>query len=234
MRFHHLLAAALLFASPIAAFAANDAQPFLTGKQVELARLLPPPPAAGSDKDKAEMAEVVTLDHTRTPERAAQATADSKEDVFAMYGSVMGPKFTAATMPNVAAFFARLNKTEDVITEDAKNAFARPRPYVANSDLKPVAPKSKSFSYPSGHATSSAMIGIVLANMVPERKAAIFARMDDYAESRVIAGVHYRTDIVAGRQSGVAVDAVLFDDKTFLAAYTPIRAELRKALGLAE
>ena len=228
MRLQHLALAFALFATP--ALAAE--KPFLTAAQVDLMRLLPPPPAAGSAPDKAEMAEVVAIERSRTPERTAQARADAQESVFDMFGPTLGAAFAKSALPTATPFFERLEETEEDVVGPAKKGFGRLRPYLANTDLHPAAPTSKSGSYPSGHATRGTIIGIVLAAMLPEHRTAIFARIEDYAESRVIAGVHYRSDIVAGRQAGAAIDAVLFNDPAFKAAFDPARAEVRKALSL--
>ncbi len=224
-----LAIAALLFAAP--AFA--DEKPYLDAGQVDLVRLLPPPPMFGSPQAQAEMAEVVMLETTRTPERTRQAAADAKETVFDMFGATLGQAFAPSALPVAIKLFERLAQTEEEVTAPPKELFGRQRPFMANPALHPAAPRSKSGSYPSGHATRVTIIGIVLASMLPEQRAAIFARALDYAESRVIAGVHFRSDIVAGRQAGTAVDAVLFNDPAFLAEFGPARAEVRAALGLA-
>lgn len=221
--------ACLLFAAP--AFAAE--QSYLTPSQVDLVRLLPPPPTPGSALDRAEMEEVVTLGRTRSPERAAQATADANESVADMFGAVLGPRFALGALPLTAKFFEKLAETEETVIGAAKSGFARPRPYLANPALNPVAPRSRSGSYPSGHASRVTVVAVALAAMVPEQRTAIFERASDYAESRVIASVHYRSDIVAGRQAGTAINAVLANDAGFIADFGPARAELRAALGLA-
>ena len=228
MRIQHFAFAIALLAGP--AFAAEA--PFLTASRVDLMRLLAPPPAVGSAQDKAEMAEVVAIERSRTPERTAQARADAEESVFDMFGPTLGAGFAKSALPVATPFFERLAETEEDVVGPAKKGFGRLRPYLANAELHPAAPTSRSGSYPSGHATRGTIIGIVVASMVPEHRAAIFARIEDYAESRVIAGVHYRSDIVAGRQAGAAIDAVLFNDPAFQAAYGPARAEVRRALGL--
>jgi acid phosphatase (class A) len=220
-----LLIAALLFALP--AFAAE--QPYLAPAQVDLLRLLPPPPSDGP-----ELAQVLEAQRARTPERAAQAAADAQETVFAMFRPVLGERFVAAAAPLATALFDRLGATEESVVGPAKNGFRRKRPFLESPDVQPVVPTSKSGSYPSGHATRVTLEGIVLASMLPERRDAIFARMTDYARSRVIGGVHYPSDIEAGARAGTAAAAVLFDDPAFEADYGPARQQLRAALGLSE
>ncbi len=213
-----LIALALLLSAP-----AWAAEPYLTAGQVDLIRLLPPPPADDSAQTAAEMAEVVAFEATRTAARAAQARADVAESVYDMFGAVLGPAFTPERLPLLTALFDRVAETEEAVTSPVKRGYARPRPY---------APPSRSGSFPSGHATRSRLAAIVLAAMLPERRGALFARAADYAESRVIAGLHFRSDILAGMNAGTAIAAVLFNDPAFIADRATAQREVRDALGL--
>ena len=221
-----LLGGALAWTAP--AWAADS---YLAAGQIDLMRLLPPPPAEGSAQAAAEMAEVVALEAARTPARAAQARADVPEGASDMFGAVLGPA-TAERLPRLAALFERLAETEDTATAPVKRAYARLRPYQANPALHPAAPPSRSGSFPSGHATRSRLDAIVLAAMLPERRGQLFARAADYAESRVVAGVHFRSDILGGMDAGTAIAAVLFNDPAFAADFAGARQELRDALGM--
>jgi acid phosphatase (class A) len=87
-------------------------------------------------------------------------------------------------------------------------------------------------SYPSGHATFAYVDAIILADMLPEKAAAIFARADAYAHNRVIEGVHYPSDLEAGRISGSVIDNVFLHNERFIADYEKARVEVRHALGL--
>ncbi len=223
-----LLAIALTVGLPAAA----AEKPYLTASQVDLLRLLPPPPAADSAEAGAEMAEIMAAQGSRTPERTALAVADAKESVFDMYGVVVGKNFRPDGLPLVTRLFDRLGETEEDVVGPAKSGFGRLRPYLANPAVQPAVPISRSGSYPSGHATRGTLEGIVLAVMLPEQRARVFARMQEYAESRVIGGVHYRSDLAAGGRAGTAMAAVLLQNPEFLADFGPARLELRKALGL--
>jgi acid phosphatase (class A) len=87
-------------------------------------------------------------------------------------------------------------------------------------------------SYPSGHSTFGTMCAILLAQMVPEKQAELFARAETYRESRMILGAHYRTDIEAGRTLATAVAAVMSQSYGFQHDLAEARAELRKRLEL--
>lgn len=222
-----LITLALLLGAP-----AWASEPYLTARQVDLMRLLPPPPAADSAQAAVEMAEVVAFEAARTAARAAQARADVAESVYDMFGGVLGPAFTPERTPLSSALFERIAETEDATTSPVKRAYARARPYQVNAALHPAAPPSRGGSFPSGHATRSRLDAIVLAAMVPERRAALFARAADYAESRVIAGVHFRSDILGGMNAGTAIAAVLFNDPAFIADSGAAQREIRDALGV--
>src|SRR4029078_5174069 len=93
---------------------ADDAKPLATAKEIDLTQILPPPPANDSAETKKELAEVLTLQVTRTPEMEERAKADVKEDVW-RFADVMGPKFNKDDLPKFAAFFDRVVATEGAV-----------------------------------------------------------------------------------------------------------------------
>lgn len=95
----------------------------------------------------------------------------------------------------------------------------------------PVAAPMYSPSYPSGHATVGAMMAILLAQMVPEQRSALFARGWEYGEARVISGVHFPTDVEAGRILGTMLIGFLQQDARFGTDLQAARRELRTVLG---
>lgn len=204
---------------------------FLSKDTINLLALLAPPPGPQDPLTQAELDELRQVQATRTPERVAVAQADVEETVFRLT-VVLDKTLTPAKLPKTAAFFKKLTLDEEIATDPAKKGFGRPRPYAVASDLQPVCPLSKSGAYPSGHTTIGYYMGVVLAAMVPEHRGAIFARTQEFAESRVVCGVHYRSDIEAGRIAGTALAAVAMNDPQFRAEFAAARAEIRAALGL--
>lgn len=227
----------LLATSFVAAFAVQvstgyAADPYLTGKMLNLTVLIPPPPVKGSVDDKADMMAVLDAQARASDARKAQALADSDETIYVMFTSVVGDKFIAASTPKAAKFFERIGDSEDDTLDAAKPYFGRVRPWIANPEVKAIAKPSKSGSYPSGHTTRVTINAIMLSMMVPEKKAEIWARANDYAESRVIGGMHYPTDILAGWRTGTAMAAVMLEQPDFKADFDAAKAEVRTALGL--
>jgi acid phosphatase (class A) len=212
---------------------ARDKNPFITAKEINLSMLLPPPPANDSMQTKKELAEVLKLQVTRTPEMVVRAQADEKENVW-RFADVMGPNFKSEQLPLVTAFFSRVVDTEGAVVDPYKDVWKRPRPPQYSDLVKPAVKISRSGSYPSGHATDATLMAIVLSNMVPEKRAEIMARAADYANNRVVGGIHFRSDIEAGRIVGTVIAARLQTQDDFNKPFNAAKAELRAALGLGQ
>ena len=73
------------------------------------------------------------------------------------------------------------------------------------------------------------MSAILLAQIVPEKRDALFARGREYGENRVIDGVHYPSDIEAGRIDGTLVAAALMANPEFQKAFAEAKVEVRAA-----
>jgi acid phosphatase (class A) len=210
---------------------ADDAKPFVTAKDIDLTQILPPPPANDSAETKAELAEVLRLQVTRTPEMEEQAKADVEEDVW-RFANVMGPKFTKEALPKLALFFDRVAATEGAVVDPAKDVWKRPRPHQLSDLVKPAVKLSSSGSWPSGHATVGTMMGIVLSDMVPEKRAEIMARAAEYAHNRVVGGIHFPADVEVGKIAGSVIAAIIMQREDFKTEFAEAKSELRADLGM--
>lgn len=219
----------VLVASHLAS--AEEAKPFVTAKDIDLTQILPPPPANDSAETKAELAEVLRLQVTRTPEMEASAKADVEEDVW-RFADVMGPKFTKEALPRLTLFFDRVVATEGAVVDPAKDMWKRKRPHQLSDLVKPVVKLSSSGSWPSGHATVGTMMGIVLSDMVPEKRAEIMARAAEYAHNRVVGGIHYPSDVEMGKISGSVIAAIIMQREDFKTEFAEAKSELRADLGM--
>jgi acid phosphatase (class A) len=223
---------ALLACFNILAADAAEKGPFADASAVDLVALLPPPPPRDSAQTRAEIGELLTMQVTRTPEMLAHAEADDEESVWRFAGDLFGPKFREENLPKFAAFFDRVNETAGAVVAPAKAAFGRPRPHLVSDLVRPAVPLSSTGAYPSGHTTFGTMAGIILAAMVPERRAEIKARAWDYGRSRLIVGIHYPSDVEMGRIAGTVIAATIMRQADFKAEFSAARTELRAALGL--
>jgi acid phosphatase (class A) len=222
-------------AGPEAAAAAvpADTAHCVTASTLDLGRILPPPPAEGSRVQRMELDELLHIQATRTPEQAERAREDAEASVFRFADALGNPSgFTPANLPLTVALFHHIGMDEASVVGASKREFDRPRPFTVEPRLDPVIARPASASYPSGHSTWAYATALVLADMVPERRAQILARADEFARNREVAGVHYPSDVQAGRLAGTTLAAMLFDCRPFESEEAAARTELRKALDL--
>lgn len=95
------------------------------------------------------------------------------------------------------------------ITKQLKQNIGRPRPYWLDGRVRVIPGlESSDYSFPSGHAAGAAYMASILSNKYPHRKTELMSMADKIANSRVIAGVHYPSDIEAGKRVGIAYVAL--------------------------
>lgn len=145
----------------------------------------------------------------------------------------MGPGFDLAKLPATAKLMGDVRREEKAAADKAKAFFKRKRPWIADASLQSCSRDDEPLSsYPSGHATMGYSMALVLADIAPQNAQALLARAQDYADSRLVCGMHVGTDIVAGQALGTAVALELLRNPTFHAERDVAAAEL-KAAGLA-
>jgi acid phosphatase (class A) len=204
---------------------------FLSPGDFDPALLLPPPPrddGPAAVEGRAELHRIAAA--ARTPERLAQAKHDDEVEDVRSIADVLGPAFDLARFPATAKLFADLRNEDSVAAKQAKAFFKRERPWLNDRDLDVCDDRTDvKNSYPSGHATMGYAAAAVLANLMPGNAQVILARATDYAESRLICGVHYRGDVEAGQVLGNVLVARLMTRPAFVAEVETARAELTAA-----
>jgi len=88
---------------------------------------------------------------------------------------------------------------------DAKYAYWAMRPFQVDPAYQPLFKTPNHPSYPSAHACLSIAAAETLAHLFPRDAEAIRAVADIFLESRLWAGIHFRSDIEAGEAIGQAV-----------------------------
>lgn len=85
---------------------------------------------------------------------------------------------------------------------DAKYAYRQIRPFQLDSSVNPLFNTPNHPSYPAAHATIGGAMETVLAYLFPSDTAQFGKIADDESWSRLWAGIHFRSDIEAGRVLG--------------------------------
>ncbi|MGH6828194.1 MAG: phosphatase PAP2 family protein [Rhizomicrobium sp.] len=191
------------------------------------ALLLPPPPASGSTDAKAEVAELHAIARRATPAMLAAARRDSGDESADIFNAVLGFDITA--LPVTDRLLNEVREEQGAEAGSAKNFFHRARPWIVDPSIAicgVAGPGAAHTSYPSGHATLAYSLGVVLAALDPRKAQAILARASNYAENRLVCGMHFRSDIVAGEVLGTVVASRLMQVPSFETEMGQARAEL--------
>ena len=173
-----------------------------------------PPPAYNSPQMAAEMAEVRNF--VRTPKSNADA-------FFWEYGaggtrahwfwntqatSRIGAYGLGANAPQTARVYALASVAyydAAVACFDAKYTYWGIRPVQLDPTFRPLFPTPNHPSYPAAHSCLSSAAAELLAWLFPRDAASLRALAENAGDSRISAGIHFRSDIVVGTVLGETV-----------------------------
>lgn len=225
----NLFLSATLCLSLLGQEGAKPAEPtkvrFLEANSLDPRKLLPAPPAPDTLAGKAELELVLQVQGWRTPEMVAFARRVDRGSVWD-YSEVLGPAFSPSTLPVTAAFLTQVEEAINSLTTAAKKQFARKRPPFCDPRVHPCVKVSDTGSYPSGHASHIFTMGLVLADLFPEKREPLLELARKSAWSRIIAGAHFPSDVEGGRLLGEGLLAALNKQPAFLEAIKKAQAEI--------
>jgi membrane-associated phospholipid phosphatase len=178
------------------------------------------PPASGSVQTTAETEEIVRRQAARTAEsdsliRAWDVLPTTRWHTLALdlsgfYWGLL-PNVRIATPARSARTFALLHVAMYdalVATWEAKYAYGRTAPALADSRVRALVPVGDAPSYPSEHAAAAAAAAGLLSYLFPaEDTLGFHALAREAGETRIAAGAAYRSDVDAGYAIGRAVAA---------------------------
>lgn len=220
----------VLAAGAIPSARAEDA-PYLRPEQVDLTRFIAPAPTLDSPVTKDDVRTLLQIQAVRTPEQVAAANADV-DRVLSRFSDAAGTNLSRERAPRANALVDKAWKVANTIVQNAKKTWSRPRPYMSFMEVQLVVPKETTGSYPSGHATWGMLTAIILADMIPEKAQALYERGIDFGKARLVGGVHYPSDVEAGRLVGTSLAALMLQNSAFQADFAAATQEVRGLLGL--
>ena len=195
---------------------------YLPLASVDANKLIGPPPAIESPKFEEQMAIVLWLQKTRTPE---QVEFVRKKLNLARFEPILGDslfKVDSKELRNtLSVIISEVRSEYDLL----KAAFDLPRPFIINKEVQPVTKARPVGSYPSGHATRSVVYARVLSEIFPEKKDELMNLALQIGYGRVTAGVHYPIDVTAGQALGNAYADVIISRDRFKETVSRIRGE---------
>ena len=198
--------------------------------------LLPPPPAPGSTAQTADDDSFHRLGALRGTPRGELARQDAQLKFPAAaqaFSCALGVPVSAQETPHLEMLLRRTLTDAGRATYKAKDHYQRTRPFVAFAQPSCTPQEehhlAKDGSYPSGHSAVGWAWAMVLTEVAPDRADALLQRGRAFGQSRGICGVHWRSDIEAGRLVGAATVARLQSDAVFNAQLALARAEVAQA-----
>jgi acid phosphatase (class A) len=197
--------------------------------------LLPPPPAAGSAAQAADEDFYSATRKLRDTPRWSQAAKDADiafPKAAEVFSCTLAMPISAQATPHLNMLLRRVRMDASRAMDKAKDHHKRKRPYAAHGDSS-CTPKEearmKPDSYPSGHSSIGWAWALTLAEIVPERADALYARGFAFGQSRAVCGVHWQSDVEAGRIIGAATVSRLHAEPVYLAQLALARKEIEAA-----
>ncbi|WP_243438801.1 phosphatase PAP2 family protein [Fundidesulfovibrio soli] len=185
---------------------------------LEALTLLPAPPQPGTANQAANVQLLNIVSSTATPQMVAAAQWDANPSVFD-FSQVLGPNFSAEKLPVTNTFF---NK---VIINIENTNINLDKLYHSQG---PVSPDS----YPSAHTLLGFVDGVILADMVPEKKDQLLTYGVQFGLNRLILGAHWPTDVTAGQMEAALLLPALYASPQFQSDFAQAKTEVRAQLGL--
>jgi acid phosphatase (class A) len=195
--------------------------------------ILPPAPVAGSTRYEADRTVYLATRSLDGSDRwkMAQGDVDSRA-IMKDLACSLGVELTPQNAPKLTAMITKLAVDVGRATNQPKDHYQRKRPYLV--DEGPICvPKTDDLAaspdYPSGHNTWGWTIGLIMAELAPDRATPILSRARAFGESRLVCGVHNLSAVEAGRLNGSIVVAALHGQEAFRQDMDAARKEVAAA-----
>jgi acid phosphatase (class A) len=198
--------------------------------------LVPPPPAVGSARQAADLAmhqQTRALRNTPRWELAAKDVNLKFPEAAGVFACALDMPISQEATPHLNMLLRRTLIDAGLATYKAKDHYQRKRPFAELGETtcapKEEAALAKDGSYPSGHAALGWAWGLILTSVAPDKADALLQRAHAFGDSRMVCGVHWQSDLEAGRVVGAAAVARLQSDPVFQAQSQLAKAEIAAA-----
>jgi len=220
------LAGLCLAVAPQASWAAGVKRAWFEPQSLS-PRLLPPPPAEGSEAWNAQIELVVAAQSSLSPSEIWQIRNEQKFRVGLMTDT-LGRSFDRERLPKTCELLDRIERTSEEVVDAAKKYWHTRRPYLADPRVKLLVDSTTSDAYPSGHTSEARVLAEVLGLLFPDKLPVLRARAEDIARHRVEAGVHYPVDLEGGRLLAMLEVGALTASSDFQVDLSAAREEILK------
>ncbi|MBM3579250.1 MAG: phosphatase PAP2 family protein [Alphaproteobacteria bacterium] len=189
--------------------------------------LIEPPFAKDSLEWKSEIEHVIKVQRNFNLNELELASREKhlRPDIFVQF---IGRDITRKTHPHLYHLMDRVFSTSRDVTKHAKQYWNVPRPYLVDKRINMFITPSQGQSYPSGHAVGSYVGVQILALLIPTKKDDLENLAKKILQRRVLIGMHYPHDLIAGEQMARLVLGGLMQNKEFQDDFAVAAKELKK------
>src|SRR6185437_15911888 len=188
----------VILVSAVTYAALTEAKFLIANAFADIKQKVLPPPKNGSAEEQKDEAILFNLQKKRTPQDCTRANSELKVKFEKLFGEPNGP-LTASELKALQALMTDVAADAKPFVSTLKSEYARQRPFAHIHGLNPCVPKEWTGSYPSWHATASALMALVAAEVIPKKSDELKMRGMQIGDDRVLGGVHHPTDIEAGQ-----------------------------------
>ncbi|MFC3068243.1 acid phosphatase [Phenylobacterium soli] len=207
---------------------------YLKSDDIDGEAVIGPPPAPESPRGQADRQIYLATRAEAGSPRWSEAVRDNdlwKGGAVERYGCALGVRIDAKATPVTYRMLQRIELDVRTVGTPPKDHYGRIRPLIG--DDRPVCVPREDWmktnaSYPSGHAMAGWAWALVLSEIEPAKTGPLMAAGSAIGDSRVICGVHYQSDVEAGRKLGAAMVARLHSEPQFRKDLAAARAELAR------
>lgn len=170
--------------------------------------ILPGKPTKGSTQalsdERAYQEGIILRDTERGHEAAYHAGLSSLADYESFFSKLMGVEISEKVTPTIHKVLKRVFTLSKKAINTAKKRNPRIRPYAAHPGDKTCRPDlidrtNIRNSYPSGHTGEAWSVGLILAEIYPDKANRILEAARQTGDSRWICGYHWKSDVEDAR-----------------------------------
>lgn len=191
------------------------------------ATVLAAPASKSSAQEKKEIAGILARQATITETEKATILAEDHISPRMILEPVLGTNYTDASHPALFTLLRHAASDAWRIGDATQDYWQRTRPWLADSRVQLLVSSIKRPSYPSGHSTTNHVWAHVLAELFPTKREALFARAYAIGIHRTEAGVHFPSDVVAGKKMAAIIYNKMRVNPAFKADLAAARGELK-------
>jgi len=176
-----------------------------------------PPLAYNSSEKRAELNDIKSLTRSFAMNQKA-FYYQAAEGIFTNWYQTLSQRLFESRLDENAPRAARAYALASIAHHDAsvacwdgKYAYWAIRPFQLDPTVTTLFPSPNHPSYPAAHGCYSGAIARVIGQLFPDFADTMEARSTEAAESRIWAGIHYRSDVNAGLTIGRKVGDLVME-----------------------